>query len=211
MTETAKYVAENVQGCKLAYVQSDEMSFLITDYDDIKTDAWFDKNLQKIVSVSASLATLAFNRAFREYFRNLQDGYSLSEEEIKHRKMLEAKLDTATFDSRAFIIPKEEVINYFIWRQNDATRNAIQGLGQANFSHKETQNINTSVMQEKLFTEMGINFDKEPTWYKRGWCVEKQGIMITAENGLGVTRNLWTENLEIPIFTADREYITRFV
>jgi tRNA(His) 5'-end guanylyltransferase len=211
MTETAKYLGENIQGCKLIYIQSDEISLLLTDYDDIKTDAWFGKNLQKTVSISAALATLAFNRAFREYLKTLPDGYSLPEEDVKHRKMLATKLDTAIFDSRAFVLPKEEVVNYFIWRQNDATRNAIQGLGQSNFSHKEIQNVNTSVMQEKLFSEKGINFDKEPTWFKRGWCVEKQGIMITAPNGLGVTRQLWTDNLEIPIFTQDREYITRFV
>lgn len=62
MNETAKYLCENIQGCKFAYVQSDEISLLLTDFDKITTDAWYDGNIQKIVSVSASLATAFFNK-----------------------------------------------------------------------------------------------------------------------------------------------------
>ena len=62
MNQTAIKLCEEIQGAKLAYVQSDEISILITDYDDIKTSAWFDNNLQKIVSVSASIATAEFNK-----------------------------------------------------------------------------------------------------------------------------------------------------
>ena len=64
MRETMKYLCENIQGCKLGYTQSDEISLLLVDYDDINTAAWFDYNILKIVSVSASMATLAFNKAF---------------------------------------------------------------------------------------------------------------------------------------------------
>ena len=63
MWETAKYLCKSIQGCKIAYVQSDEISLLLTDYDTIESCAWFDNNIQKMVSISASMATLAFNRA----------------------------------------------------------------------------------------------------------------------------------------------------
>lgn len=65
MQETAKALCESIQGCKLAYTQSDEISLLITDYDSTKTEAWFDYNVQKMVSLSASSATLFFNSIFK--------------------------------------------------------------------------------------------------------------------------------------------------
>lgn len=64
MAETAKFLAQNISGCKLAYTQSDEISLLLTDYETNETQPWFENNLQKLVSVSASMATLHFNRIF---------------------------------------------------------------------------------------------------------------------------------------------------
>jgi len=104
MVQTAKYLLEEIAGAKLAYVQSDEISLLITDYDKINTDAWFDKGIQKIVSISASMATQFFNSSYREM---------ISEDKIV--------VPYGLFDSRCFILPKDEVTNYFIWRQQDAT------------------------------------------------------------------------------------------
>jgi tRNA(His) 5'-end guanylyltransferase len=205
MSETAVELCSQIQGAKIAYVQSDEISILLTDYDDIKTDAFFDKNLSKITSISASIATLAFNRAYINISNNIVVT------NMKDRDFFNKKQFTALFDSRAFIIPKEEVINYFIWRQNDATRNAIQGLGQENFSHKQIQGVNTTDMQEKLFTEKGINFNDEPTFFKRGWCIEKKEIKIVAEEGDDIIRHKWVENFNIPVFTQDRNYIEKFV
>jgi len=190
MEATAIELCKQVQGCKIAYIQSDEISLLLTDYDDIKTDAWFDKNLQKIVSVSASIATLAFNKKMFD---------------IHQQGIGKTKLFQALFDSRAFVLPKEEVVNYFIWRQNDATRNAIQGLGQYHFSHKEMQNINTTLLQEKLFIQKQINFNDEPTWYKRGWCIIKETVTLPSHPES--IRNQWIPDYEIPIFTKDRDYI----
>jgi len=149
MAETTKYICENIQGAKIGYTQSDEISILVTDYDDINTSAWFDNQLSKIVSVSASLATSKFNSLrFKRGFTKL-----------------------AEFDSRVFIIPyKKEVINYFIWRQQDATRNSISGAAQANFSHTQLQGKNASEMQELLF-QKGINWNYYIPNYKRGTTV----------------------------------------
>jgi tRNA(His) 5'-end guanylyltransferase len=211
MSKTAIFLCNNIQGVKIAYIQSDEISLLLTDYDDIKTDAWFGKNLQKMVSLSASIATLGFNKIYRDVIRRYPDGFLLSDEEQKKRDLYDRRLDTATFDSRAFILPKEEVTNYFIWRQNDATRNAIQGLGQKHFSHKEIQNINTSDMQEKLFSEKGINFNDEVTWFKRGWTIIKKQFEEKSPDGKEWIRNRWTEDDEMPILSSNRGYIEQFI
>ena len=66
MNETLRFLCENIQGCKFGYTQSDEITLLLTDYDTLTTDAWFDNAVQKMCSVSASMATMAFNKLFVE-------------------------------------------------------------------------------------------------------------------------------------------------
>jgi tRNA(His) guanylyltransferase len=150
MVETAVYLCEEIQGCKLAYVQSDEISLLLTDFTQVTTDAWFDGNVQKMVSVSASLATAIFNTF-----------------ELKPGKL-------AIFDSRAFTIPYlTEVINYFLWRQQDATRNSINSAAQALYSHKELHEKSCSEMQEMMF-QKGVNWNNYPDKYKRGTVIIKE-------------------------------------
>lgn len=129
MYETAESLCRYIQGAKLAYIQSDEISILLTDYEEITTDAWFDNRVNKIVSLSASRASLSFSARFGSW---------------------------GLFDSRAFNIPENDVTNYFVWRQKDAERNSLQSLAQSLFSHKSLQGLNSSALQEKLFTEKGI-------------------------------------------------------
>ena len=200
MNETMKYLCENIQGCKLGYTQSDEITLLLTDYDTLMTDAWFDNNVQKICSISASMATMAFNQFFAIYTYDIEsymiDAYHIvSNDEIEYLDTLRTKRHSAMFDSRCFNIPEDEVVNCFIWRQQDATRNAIQMLGQCNFSHKELQNKSCNDIQDMLMTQKGINFNNMPTEFKRGVCCYKN------------YDNKWVIDTDIPIFSQDREYI----
>lgn len=215
MQETAKYLCKNIMGCKTAYTQSDEISLLLEDYERVETQPWFENNLQKIVSVSASMATMAFNRAFADavnerysYYTGINaDEWTGSTEEFD--KLFDnyfAKIGTAMFDSRVFILPKEEVCNYFIWRQQDATRNSIQMVAQSLFSHRQLQNKNCDQLQEMMFQEHNINWNDYSTVYKRGSCVIKEQY---TEND--TTRSRWVIDTNIPIFTQDRNYIDRLV
>lgn len=143
MDQTAKFLCEEIQGAQFAYIQSDEISILVTDFDKITTSAWFDGNIQKIVSVSASLATGKFN-------------------EFKFRDI------PASFDARVFTIPDPiEVSNYLIWRQQDSVRNSISMAARSIYSHKELHSKNTGQMQEMLFRK-GINWNNYPDGAKRG-------------------------------------------
>lgn len=173
MDVTAMALCEKAQGAQFAYVQSDEISVLLTDFALPTTDAWFDGNLQKVCSVSASIATAAFNEKAAEHVLP----------------------SMALFDSRVFCIPDPvEVENYFIWRQQDATRNSIQGLLQANFSPKQCHGVNMAEAQEMLFAEKGINWNDEAAYWKRGRCIVK------ADQG-------WRLDSEIPVFTKERDYL----
>ena len=213
MWDTAKYLCEHIQGCKIAYTQSDEITLLLTDYETITTDAWFDKNIQKMCSISASMATLAFNKSFSEnvwIYQNLgiDENYkNFTNKEIeKYSQIYHKKFNTALFDSRVYNIPKEEVCNAFIWRQQDAIRNAIQMVGQANFSHKELQNKNCNQIQEMLFQERTINFNDLPAYQKRGVCIIKESYMKD-----DAQRTRWIVDENIPVFTQDRNYIEKYL
>lgn len=218
MQETAKYLCENIQGCQLAYIQSDEISLLLIDYQKFETSAWFDYEIQKMCSISASMATMAFNQIFRDMVGELHIKGSLEEE--YSCILYKAAQKGAMFDARVFNIPREEVTNYFYWRQLDASRNSIQMVGQANFSHKELQHKSCNDIQDMLITQKGINWNDFPTYQKRGSCVVRNKIVIESD-GVKETcmlcdpkqgENNWIIDKDIPIFKGDgREYIEQFV
>jgi len=201
MQETTKYLCENIQGCKMGYTQSDEITLLLTDYDTLTTDAWFDYNVQKMVSISASMATLAFNKIFKSKAQT-----NINEVLTPYGEKLQDKIDMAMFDSRAFNIPKEEVANCFIWRQQDATRNSISMVAQANFSHKELQNKSSSDMQDMLMLQKEINWNNFTPSEKRGTSIIKVKEIIE-----GVERNKWIIDKDTPIFSQNREYIEKLI
>lgn len=226
MQETAKYLCENIQGCQLAYTQSDEISLLLIDYQRFETSAWFDYEIQKMCSISASMATMAFNRVFGETVSDLK-----VDDTKPMDRYFEAAYSGAMFDARVFNIPREEVTNYFYWRQLDASRNSIQMVGQSNFSHRELQYKSCNDIQDMLMTQKGINWNDFLTYQKRGSCVIKEDYFQSCEDGnfvklsdgcsdpyedeeseSGVWRSRWIIDMDIPIFKGEgREYIERFV
>lgn len=220
MQDTMKYLCENIQGCVLGYTQSDEISLVLVDYAELTTDAWFGNNLQKMCSVSASMATLAFNKAFtRNISKQSKRFYTecLEEKDASYIETLEIAMNKgAMFDSRVFTIPKEEVCNYFLWRQQDATRNSIQSVGQANFSQKELHGKSCNNIQDMLMTQKGINWNDYDTTLKRGSCCIKVDDGLTKYDEAGnisdyIQRNKWIIDNEIPIFSQDRSYIDKLI
>lgn len=172
MDRVAQAMCEEMQGAKMAYVQSDEISVLLTDFDTITTDAWFDGNVQKIASIAASLATANFDMNTEK---------------------------PALFDGRVFTIPDcIEAENYFIWRQQDATRNSIQMAGQAHFSHKQLQGKSCKQIQDMLWAERMVNWNDYPARCKRGSVIKKTG-------------NGWAIDSEPPIFTQNRSYLQSMI
>lgn len=200
MRETMKYLCENIQGCVLGYTQSDEITLILVDYKRLNSDAWFDYEVQKMCSIAASMATMAFTRFF----------YDNIPVDIKYTGAYYRAIEKgAMFDARVFNIPKEEVTNLIYWRQLDATRNSIQMVGQANFFHKELQNKSCNMIQDMLFEQKGINWNDFPTHLKRGSCCIKKQIEDTTEDeGAVFVRSYWAIDTEIPIFKGEgREYI----
>ena len=195
MDSTAATLCDQIAGARLAYVQSDEISLLLTDFASPQSEAWFDGNIQKITSISASIATAHFNK-------------------VRGARGINK---IALFDSRVFTIPDSmEVENYFVWRQQDATRNSISMTAQAHIPHKDLQGKGCDEMQEMLFQRAGVNRNDMPAGFKRGRCavrtVTEKDIEYTdrrtGETALveGFLRTSW-EIVVPPIFPQDRQWL----
>ena len=224
MQETMKYLCENIQGCVLGYTQSDEITLILVDYKKLTSSAWFDYEVQKLCSIAASMATMAFNKAFVKEVKKYSFELSMGIHTDEERRLLDIydkAIDKgAMFDARCFNVPKEEVSNLCYWRQLDASRNSIQMVGQANFSHKELQNKSCNDIQDMLMTQKGINWNDLPTYQKRGSCcvrnkivIESDGVMATAQlRDTSKSENEWIIDTNIPLFKGEgREYIDRLV
>lgn len=153
MALTAEYLIRNIQGAKVAYVQSDEISLLLTDFDTLDTDAWFGYSVQKMCSISAAMASVAFTLAYGESI--IVNGY----EGVQYK--------TAHFDSRAFNVPKEEVANTLRWRYQDWLRNSIQMLAQSLYSQKELHGKKSPELHEMCF-QKGKNWNDLDSRFKNG-------------------------------------------
>lgn len=175
MMNSMWYLTEHIQGAVFGYTQSDEISIFLRDYDTLNTDMWFDGNIQKIASISASMLTAVFNRAIPQFLTYTEN------------------YDLATFDARVFNIPKEEVCNYFIWRQSDIQRNSIQMMGQHYLGHKTIQGLNNEKLTKLLEVE-GYDVSTIEQKFTHGIC---------ASNGI--------VDQKIPLFREDRSYIDRHV
>lgn len=187
MDLTAAYLCKNIMGAKFAFVQSDEISILITDFENINQQAWFDNNVQKMCSISASMATAKFNQLRMQRFQDFN--YKIAE-----------------FDSRVFQIPqKTEVDNYFRWRQQDTIRNSIQSVAYSMYSHSEINNKNTNEMQEMIF-QKGVNWNDFKPRYKRGRIIVKELYQKENLDKTFTVRTRWVST-EPPIFTEQPEYL----
>ena len=242
MVQTMEQLCRNIQGCVFGYTQSDEITLVLVDYNTIDTQAWFDYEVQKLCSVSASMATMFFNKIFADEVQKYYTWLYINEYQIKDKfpkenKYLvsdnekavdllgkyQPKVFTAMFDARCFNIPKEEVCNMLIWRQQDASRNSIEMLGRFYFSEKELFKKNTSEIQDMLMEKYGVNWNNVETRLKRGcacYKIEKavnkrvntslNGEFSTTSNSGNIVSE-WHIDDTIPIFTQAREFVENHI
>lgn len=204
MWYTMETLCKEISGCVFGYTQSDEITLILCDYQTKQTDAFFDYGVQKICSVAASIATLSFNK----YLREAVDKYLKSNVYVNHywEEVVEQYANAlriavekgATFDARCFNIPKEEVVNNIIWRQNDASKNSVQMLARSLFPHKELQKLNTNQLQDKMMIEKGINWNDLEIWKKRGACCYRKD-------------GKWYLDKAMPIISQDKYFIEKLI
>ena len=192
---------------KFAYTQSDEISLMFTDVENIESELIFDGKVQKLCSISASKITAAFNKKMLQVLA----AFKYPPEELLKKITTGdfAEID-AVFDSRVFIIPDfREVSNYFIWRQQDCTRNSLSMAASAMYSHKELESKSSSDKHDLLMAK-GVNWNNYKTKYKRGTVIKKHTFDIEGPNGEPATRNKWVP-AETPIFTENKEFLYNLI
>lgn len=180
MILTANYLCKEIQGAVMAYIQSDEISILIHNYKNLDSMAWFDNKIQKISSVSAGLASAYFTQ--------------LINDEHFYKKNIFNNTLIASFDARVFVLPENEVCNYFIWRQRDWERNSIQMLARSLYSHNECHKKNKKDLHEMCF-QKGKNWNDLIPHLKRGI------FMVKNEYGN------WNTITDTPCFNKNRKVI----
>ena len=180
MLATAKTLLEELHGL-YAYTQSDEISMLFPPTWDL-----FDREVEKIVSVSAGIASAAFTHQAGE---------------------------SAHFDSRVWLgVDSALVLDYFHWRQMDAARNALNswcywtlrktGMDIAEAT-AELEGKSVAFKNELLF-QNGINFNDLPVWQRRGmglyWeTYDKEGFNPLTQEKVTATRRRVRVDFELPM------------
>ncbi len=195
MDLVAIYLMQEIQGAQIAYTQSDEISILLNNYSKLETQPYLKNNIQKITSVVAGFASAKMTEVSSSIFN---------------------KTKLACFDCRVFVLPENEVNNYFLWRQLDASRNSVSMLAQSLFSHKELKGKNSKEMQEMIFQKSKTNWNDIQTRYKRGRCIKKATKEHLVENRktgeeIKVIRNIFVVDNEIPRFNSDTNYIEQYL
>jgi tRNA(His) 5'-end guanylyltransferase len=212
MNVTAIALCKALQGSQIAYVQSDEISVLLNNYQTTETQPWFDNNLQKMVSVAASIASVTFTENSYRIWGFCDNAEGTGFEGMGYTSAI---TKPAYFDARAFVLPKEEVSNYFLWRQQDATRNSLQMLARTLYSHKELDGKDNSELKNLCIMKK-IDWNSCPTSQKIGRCIVKSKMMKTGVNPktgeeFAAERTEWVVDNNIPVFSDNRDYINKYV
>lgn len=140
MDGVAQALCEQIQGAKFAFVQSDEISILVTSFG-FKTQMWFGGLLRKWLSISAGLASA---------------------------EMSLRMLTSVQFDSRVLSLSRTDALRYFLWRQGDCARNAIQAAAQHHIGHKNIHGADRAE-QLQMLQAAGVNFmEKYPQEFRQG-------------------------------------------
>lgn len=194
MNDTAIHLCEKIQGAKLAFIQSDEISILLINYENINSQCWFDNNVNKMCSIASGMASAYFTVNSDRIFN-------------KHK--------LAAFDCRAFVVPKEDVCNVLLWRQQDIIRNSVQMLSRTLYSHKQLDGKNISELKE-MCLQKGFNWNDCPNSQKFGRCIVKtknikEGINHKTGEKFSVERSEWIVDNNIPIFSNNRNYIEKYL
>lgn len=194
MNQAAIYACKNIQGCKLAYVQSDEISLVITDFETEDTDSFFSFRLCKMQSIIASLVTSKFQQLFLKRYSFKDDAYD--------DKYL------FQFDCKCWTVPTyNDVFAWLLYRQNDCTRNSKQQTAQTYLSHKKLLGHNTDEQINLLKELNGIDWNDFDNGKKYGRLIFKESELYkTKVNGEDISyeRSVWKAHDSVP-FT--NEYI----
>lgn len=203
MNETAKYLCANIEGCKFAYVQSDEISLVLTDFDTSDTESWFGYRLTKILSIAASLATAKFNQL--NTINKLYDDFNNSDYpaqwDVDEIEKSIQKLKLIEFDCKAWNVPSyNDVFAWILHRQIDCVRNSKQMAAQAFIPHKDLVKLHTDEQIALLKENTNIDWYDYLDGEKYGRFIWRQEVKHLSEEFGEYIRNEWVVTPAFPLF-----------
>jgi tRNA(His) 5'-end guanylyltransferase len=156
----------------------------------------------------------AHELAIKDFVEDCKENDYIIPEWIEaHYKAQESKL--AVFDCRAFVLPKDEVNNYFLWRQKDCERNAVSMVARTLFSDKELEGKSTEERKQMMAEKHKVDWNLILSFYRKGVCVRKYECVesFTRSDGtkIEVPRKRWNVAKCIPSFQEHPEYINELV
>ena len=192
MNETAKYLVEHLQGAKIAYTQSDEISILVTDFDTPDTDLLFGGRLCKIQSIAASLATTEFNKQLALYDLKICETADEAIKAIDKEKFCQ-------FDCKCWTVPDEnDMFAWFLWRNLDCVKNSKNQTSQTYLPHKQLTGKTADEGIAMLKEQKGIDWYELPEGMKYGRIICKKEMELTW-NGQPYTRKKFVAEDGFPL------------
>ena len=184
MIETCKTLFTELQMVDFIWTGSDEISIVLNDHKK-EGSALFGRRIEKILSISASMASVAFN------FAAMKQGFDV----VKF---------PALFDSRITVLPNEdEIYRNIIFRQNDCIRNSISQYARQYYSTKQLHSIGREE-QLKMIKEKGFDWEKDaPGWAKYGSYLFKTYVLYD----LNTKKPLKTSTKPIIDFDEKTQYV----
>jgi tRNA(His) 5'-end guanylyltransferase len=205
MVETAIRLCSEIQGAQLAYVQSDEISVLVHGYKKVTSEPWFGNQIQKMSSVAASIAAATFTSLSYKIWHDFEPS-----EDVFAEREGDTRVKPAYFDARTFVVPENDVNNYFIWRQQDATRNSVQMLAQHVLGHKTCMNKDVRELKDVLAAKQ-TPWENLSVATQRGTCITRKLVDKRLPTGELVQRSVWSPDTPTPEFRNDSTYVERLL
>jgi len=193
MQQTMKKLCEEAEGCVYAYAANDEITLVLTDYHRWNSTPWLDYRVQKVSTIAASIATIAFNKFFFENKEEFYRTYQGEDKETLYAAYNEACNKGALFDGRCFNVPEHRVCEMIYYRQLECRRNSIRSLARKYFTVKELLGRCNDEVLEMLKTQKGIDWNNTPNEYRIGsactkgpnpfgakkkWCIDRHMPML---------------------------------
>lgn len=184
MDNTAKYLCQEVQGVRFAYVQSDEISLALKK-NTPKSDIFFGGRLCKLQSIIAGMASSFFTKEMMIYnLRYTDTNFNDYLEVAKNSNVYQ-------FDCKAWNVDDaNDAMAWFLFRNIDCIRNSKQQAAQAYLSHKQLMGKTADEQIKLLKSSQNINWNNYFDGWKYGRILEKDNVEMILD-GKSFVRSIW--------------------
>jgi len=195
MQDVCIKVAMDAEGCVFAYSFNDEIILILKNDQSIRTMPWYDNNIQKIASVTSSLASIQFFSSAQKYNLNI--------------------LGAPVFTSQVFAVPNiTEAVNVLIAKQQQSIQSCIsfacfyETIKEYDDISLARSTLTQKTIDEKieLLQDLNVDYNSLNPEFKKGFACYKVPKVFDNE-----IKKKWIINNDIPTFSNNHEFITNIL